>query len=51
MRDDATDFTCGNCQAQPGQPCTQPTSTGRTPVTWFHYHRLLDALEAKEATA
>lgn len=30
---------CPNCQVRPGQPCTQPTSTGRRPVTRFHYGR------------
>lgn len=31
--------TCPNCQARPGEPCTQPTTTGRRPVTRFHYGR------------
>lgn len=35
--------TCGNCNAQPGEPCTTPTDTGRRAVTWFHYGRLSGA--------
>jgi len=31
--------TCPNCAAQPGQPCTQPTDTGRRNVTWHHLAR------------
>lgn len=30
---------CPNCNAQPGQPCTQPTETGRRNVQWIHYAR------------
>lgn len=33
------DRACPVCQARPGQPCTQPTDTGRRPVTWFHLNR------------
>lgn len=31
--------SCPNCQAAPGQPCTQPTDMGRKAVTWFHIAR------------
>lgn len=30
---------CPNCQARPGEPCTQPTDTGRRNVSWFHMAR------------
>lgn len=30
---------CPNCNAQPGQPCTRPTNTGRVAVTWHHSSR------------
>lgn len=30
---------CGNCNAQKGKPCTQPTDTGRVAVAWFHFVR------------
>ena len=30
---------CTACGATPGQRCTQPTNTGRRPVTWFHSAR------------
>lgn len=30
---------CENCNAQAGQPCTQPTDTGRKPVAWVHLIR------------
>lgn len=33
------DVVCPNCNAQPGQPCTQPTNTARTPVLWYHFGR------------
>lgn len=32
---------CPNCQARPGEPCTQPTDTGRVAVPWFHLSREL----------
>ena len=35
---------CPNCQAQPGEPCTQPTDTGRRAVKRPHLARL-DALD------
>lgn len=31
---------CPVCNAQTGQPCTQPTSTGRQPVRWLHLKRV-----------
>lgn len=30
---------CPVCNAHAGDPCTQPTNTGRTPVRFFHYKR------------
>jgi len=30
---------CPACQVGPGEPCTQPTDTGRTAVAWFHSSR------------
>ena len=30
---------CPNCQAKPGERCTQPTDTGRRPVDWVHAAR------------
>jgi rubrerythrin len=33
------DYTCPACQAPAGQPCTQPTNTGRRPVRWHHAMR------------
>lgn len=30
---------CPNCNARPGYSCTQPTNTGRRPVSWFHDSR------------
>jgi hypothetical protein len=32
-------YTCPNCQAKPGERCTQPTDTSRKPVSWFHSAR------------
>jgi len=32
-------IVCSNCQARQGEPCTQPTSTGRVAVRWFHAAR------------
>ena len=31
---------CPNCNAQPGEPCTQPDNFGRHPVKSFHYARV-----------
>lgn len=31
---------CPNCGARIGGRCTQPTSTGRRSVGWFHYARV-----------
>lgn len=33
------DFVCPDCNAQVGASCTRPTSTGRSPVEWFHISR------------
>lgn len=33
------DFNCPNCQAKEGQPCTQPTNTGRRDIKTFHLAR------------
>lgn len=30
---------CPNCNAQPGQPCTQPTDDSRRAVNWYHLAR------------
>lgn len=39
---------CPNCNAQPHQPCTQPTDSTRTPVTWFHESRIALAREPRD---
>lgn len=39
----ARDVTCPNCNAQPGQPCTQPTDTSRKAVAWVHSAREVNA--------
>jgi hypothetical protein len=38
---------CPNCQAKPGEACTQPTEFSRKAVTWFHAARVaaVDELE------
>lgn len=35
---------CPNCQALPGEPCMQPTPSGRRPVSWFHLSRTAASL-------
>jgi hypothetical protein len=30
---------CPNCQAPPGEPCTQPTDESRVAIRTFHYAR------------
>lgn len=30
---------CPTCNAQPGEPCTQPSNTRRIPVKWMHLSR------------
>lgn len=30
---------CPNCNAMPGEPCTQPTNESRRAVRWFHFAR------------
>ena len=41
---------CPNCQARPGEPCTQPTNTTRRPVKWFHSGREAIQTQPQEAT-
>lgn len=36
---------CPACQAKPGEPCTQPTDTGRRSVRWYHHARVTNARE------
>lgn len=33
------DYTCPNCNAQPGKMCSVPTSTSRRQVPWVHPSR------------
>ena len=40
---------CPACNAQEGQPCTQPTDRSRNPVKFFHYPRVELALEPPTA--
>lgn len=35
---------CRACNAQPGEPCSAPTDTGRRSVTWHHFIRENDAM-------
>lgn len=35
----AQTMDCENCNAKPGEPCTQPTDTSRKPVAWVHLTR------------
>lgn len=44
---DPKSATCPNCQARPGEPCTQPTETGRKKVTWTHLSREAAAHDAR----
>jgi len=39
---------CPNCQAPAGQPCTQPTSTGRREVKRHHRARVIAATEPRD---
>lgn len=41
---------CENCNAQQGQPCTQPTDTGRKPVAWVHLAREAAYTRRQEAS-
>lgn len=34
------ELVCPNCNAQPGEPCTQPTDVDRKAVTWTHLSRM-----------
>ena len=34
---------CPTCQAKAGDPCTQPTNTGRRRVNWHHISRIAEA--------
>lgn len=36
-------ITCPACNAQPGHPCTAPTTNGRREVTWVHSSRTDEA--------
>jgi hypothetical protein len=38
---DAQTVECPACQSPAYRPCTQPTNTGRLPVTWVHKSREL----------
>lgn len=38
---------CPNCNAKPGEPCSQPTDTGRRDVNWYHSAREGAALTSK----
>jgi hypothetical protein len=42
-RDDrrAYNFVCPACASPIGSKCTEPTDTGRRPVTWIHNARVL----------
>lgn len=42
-----TAVPCPNCQAPTGEPCTQPTDTGRRVVSWVHNARRDAAAEAR----
>lgn len=44
MRVIALNMFCRNCQAWPGEKCTQPTNDGRAKVEWFHLSRESDAI-------
>lgn len=33
-------YACPNCQSPVGEKCTQPTDTGRKPVSFIHSARL-----------
>lgn len=45
----AQTVVCPNCNAQPDRPCTQPTDTGRTNVSWVHLARESAYMKAREA--
>ena len=45
VKKDPRDFPCSNCQAKPGEWCTQPNDNGRFKVYWFHYARMVTAHE------
>lgn len=40
--------SCPNCQAKPGEPCTQPTDTGRRPVAFVHSARITAFEDVRE---
>lgn len=48
MADLTRDVVCPGCNAQPGKPCTQPTDTGRRPVTWMHLTRYAEDTGIRE---
>ena len=37
---DPSHIVCPNCNAQVGEPCTQPTEHDRRTVSWFHFARI-----------
>lgn len=41
------EVACPTCRAQPWETCTQPSNTGRNPVTWFHDSRRDAAAETE----
>lgn len=47
MMSEAIDARCPNCNAAKGAPCTQPTETGRKPMSWFHSSRIDAALHGE----
>jgi len=36
---DPIDVTCSTCGSPPGHPCTVPTDTSRSKVSWYHFNR------------
>lgn len=40
---------CPNCQAKPGDPCTQPTDNDRRPVPWYHHSRFNELTKWEES--
>lgn len=44
----AQTVVCPNCNAQPDKPCTQPTDTGRSNVSWVHLARESEYMKQRE---
>lgn len=40
---------CPNCNALPGDPCTQPTENARKPVPWYHSARFNEYTKWRES--